>query len=113
MNATTSTVWSDEKAFGSSNNQTGRWVWNNQGQNCTVNELINYAEAQYCNTWTGTGQITITPSATATTPTYFTLVETAGLDTQPFAYGGLVPLVAIYKINYPAYYSATGTTGTG
>ena len=27
------------------------------------------------------------------------------IDTSPFQYGGLVPLVAIYKINYPAYYS--------
>jgi hypothetical protein len=24
-----------------------------------------------------------------------------------------VPLIAIYQIDYPAYYAATGTTGTG
>ncbi len=39
--------------------------------------------------------------------------DIAGINTSPFQYGGLVPLVAIYKINYPAYYNATGTTGTG
>ena len=112
MNATTSTVWKDETAFGSTNNQTGQWEWNDQGDNCTIYELMNYAEVQYCNGWTSAG-VSITPSATTTTPTYFTEVYIAGLDTSPFQYGGLVPLVAIYKINYPAYYNATGTTGTG
>ena len=55
----------------------------------------------------------ISPDTTTTLPTYFTPAYFAGLDTSPFAYGGLVPIVAIYKINYPAYYNATGTTGTG
>jgi hypothetical protein len=112
MSATTSTVWKDEASFGSANNQTGQWVWNDQGDNCTVYELMNYAEVQYCNGWASAG-VNITPSATTTTPTYFTEAYIAGLDTSPFQYGGLVPLVAIYEINYPAYYSATGTTGTG
>lgn len=113
MNATTSTVWKDERNFGSANNQTGQWNWNNQGDNCTIYELMNYAEVTYCNEWTATGQISITPSTTTTTPTYFTEAYFAGLNTSPFQYGGLVPLVAIYKIDYPAYYTATGTTGTG
>ncbi|MGA3060707.1 MAG: STT3 domain-containing protein [Candidatus Bathyarchaeia archaeon] len=113
MNATTSTVWKDETAFGNTDNTTGRWDWNLQGDNSTIYELMNYAEQQYCTEWTSTGQITITPSTTTTTPTYFTEAYFAGLDTSPFQYGGLVPLVAIYKINYPAYYNATGTTGTG
>ena len=113
MNAATSTVWKDERNFGSANNQTGQWNWNNQGDNCTIYELMNYAEVTYCNEWTATGQISITPSTTTTTPTYFTEAYFAGLNTSPFQYGGLVPLVAIYKIDYPAYYSATGTTGTG
>ena len=112
MNATTSTVWKNETQFGSTNNQTGQWVWNDQGDNCTVYELMNYAEVQYCNGWTSAGY-SITPSATTTTPTYFTEAYIAGLDTSPFQYGGLVPLVAIYKINYPTYYNATGTKGTG
>ena len=34
-----------------------------------------------------------------------------GLETSPFQYGGIVPLVAIYKIDWNAYYAATGTTG--
>ncbi len=112
MSATTSTTWKDETSFGIANNQTGQWEWNQQGDNCTIYELMNYAEVQYCNAWTAEG-VTITPSTTTTTPTYFTYADIAGLTTSPFEYGGLVPLVAIYKINYPAYYNATGTTGTG
>ena len=50
MNAATSTEWKDETAFGSANNQTGQWQWNDQGDNCTIYELMNYAEVQYCNT---------------------------------------------------------------
>jgi dolichyl-diphosphooligosaccharide--protein glycosyltransferase len=112
MNATTSTVWKDQTAFGSVNNQTGQWEWNLQGDNCTIYELMNYAEVQYCNVWASAG-VTITPSATTTKPTYFTLVELAGEGASPFKYSGVVPLVAIYKIDYPAYYNATGTKGTG
>ena len=80
--------------------------------NCTIYELWNYAEVQYCNIMTQLGY-SISPDTTTTQPTYFTPAYFAGLDTSPFAYGGLVPIVAIYKINYPAYYNATGTTGTG
>jgi hypothetical protein len=112
MNAATSTVWKDATAFGSANNQTGQWQWNDQGDNCTIEELMNYAEVQYCSEWTSLGA-NISPSTTTTTPTYFSEAYFAGLDTSPFEYGGLVPLVAIYQIDYPAYYSATGTTGTG
>ena len=112
MNAATSTVWTNENAFGNTNNQTGQWDWNLQGDNCTIYELMSYAEVQYCNALTSAG-FSVTPSATATTPTYFTPVEIAGIDTSPYEYGGLVPLVAIYQIDYPTYYAATGTTGTG
>jgi len=112
MSATTSTVWKADTAFGNTSSTTGQWVWNNQGGNCTIYELMNYAEVTYCNEWTAAG-VSITPSTTTTTPTYFTEAYFAGLNTSPFQYGGLIPLVAIYKIDYPAYYTATGTTGTG
>ena len=113
MSATTSTVWKDQSSFGAVSNTTGQFVWNDQGENCTINELMNSAWNQYCSYWTSAG-VTITPPNTTTSkPTYFSLVELAGGTTSPFAYEGLVPLVAIYKINYPAYYNATGTTGTG
>ena len=102
------------QAFGNVSNTTGQFVWNDQGENCTINELMNNAWNAILQLLDVTAGVTITPPTTTTTqPTYFSLVELAGGTTSPFAYEGLVPLVAIYKINYPAYYNATGTTGTG
>jgi dolichyl-diphosphooligosaccharide---protein glycosyltransferase len=110
MNA--GTAWTDETTFGSTSSSTGTWTWNDQGENCTVYELMNYAEVQYCNAMTDLGY-SISPDATTTTPTYFTKAYFAGLETSPGQYGGLVPIVAIYQIDWQAYYAATGTTGTG
>ncbi len=56
--------------FGAPSNTTGRWVWNDQGLNCTIVELMNYAEVQYCQTWSQAG-INLTPDMTTTTPTYY------------------------------------------
>jgi dolichyl-diphosphooligosaccharide--protein glycosyltransferase len=106
------TAWTDQTTFGSSNPTTGKWVWNDQGENCTIYELMNYAEVQYCNQMEQLGY-SISPDATTTVPTYFTEADIGGLTTSPFQYGGLVPLVAIYSINYQAYYAATGQTGSG
>jgi hypothetical protein len=105
------TEWSDINAFGNSST-TGQWQWSDQGMNCTIYELWNYAEVQYCNAMSQVGY-SISPDTTTTQPSFFTPVYFAGLNTSPFAYGGIIPIVAIYKINYPAYYSATGATGTG
>ncbi|MGZ4849991.1 MAG: STT3 domain-containing protein, partial [Candidatus Bathyarchaeia archaeon] len=38
------TAWTDETTFGAADNQTSRWVWNDQGQNSTIYELLNFAE---------------------------------------------------------------------
>ena len=43
MSATTSTVWKDQSIFGTVSNTTGQFVWNDQGENCTINELMNNA----------------------------------------------------------------------
>jgi len=106
------TAWTDEKVFGETSNQTNRWVWNDQGLNCTVEELMNYAEVQYCNHWTSAG-VSLSSDLITTTPTYFKQAYIGGLETSPFQYGGIVPLIAIYSIDWDAYYAATGTTGTG
>jgi len=107
-----SAAWTDEKTFGETNNQTGRWAWNNQGLNSTVEELMNFAEVAYCNHWTSAG-VSLTPDITTTQPTYFKEAYFGGLETSPFQYGGIVPIVAIYSIDWNAYYADTGTTGTG
>jgi dolichyl-diphosphooligosaccharide---protein glycosyltransferase len=106
------TAWTNETTFGAVNPQSNRWEWNDQGLNCTVEELLNYAEVQYCNTITQetNNQITVTPDMTTTQPTYFKEAFFAGLNVSPTQYGGLVPVVAIYKIDWASYDAANGIT---
>ena len=106
------TAWTDETTFGASNPTTGKWQWNDQGLNCTVYELLNYAEVQYCNAITAAtnSQITITPDQTTTVPTYFKEAYFAGLNTSPGQYGGLIPIIAIYSIDWATYDAQHGIT---
>jgi dolichyl-diphosphooligosaccharide---protein glycosyltransferase len=107
------TAWTDETQFGSSDPTTGRWQWNDQGLNCTVFELLNYAEVEYANTITAALSqqgITITPDQTTTVPTYFKIANIAGIQTSPFQYGGLVPLIAVYEIDWATYNAQHGIT---
>jgi len=107
---TPSTAWTNENTFGSTNAQTNAWVWNDQGLNCTVFELMNQAEVQYCNTISTGQSFTITPDQTTTVPTYFQVAHIAGVDAAPNAYGNLIPLVAIYSINWAQYDADHGIT---
>jgi dolichyl-diphosphooligosaccharide--protein glycosyltransferase len=103
------TAWTNETQFGSSDPTSSRWVWNDQGLNCTVFELLNYAEVRYANTMTALG-VNVQPDQTTTTPTYFKEAYFAGIQTSPFQYGGLVPIIAIYEIDWAAYNADHGIT---
>lgn len=95
--------WTDEFAFGNYSNSTNQWVWNNRGMNSTIYKLLTNAEQEYC-TSTG-GQVTAT--STVATPTYFT-IEKLIAPSNPLQFGGWIPVVALYKINWDAYNSITG-----
>jgi dolichyl-diphosphooligosaccharide--protein glycosyltransferase len=95
-------AWTNESQFGASDPTTGRWQWNDQGLNCTVFELLNYAEVHYANTMTSLG-INVSPDQTTTQPTYFKFAYFAGEQTSPAQYGGLIPIIAIYEIDWAAY----------
>ena len=101
------TAWTNESQFGASDPTTGRWQWNDQGLNCTVFELMNYAEVHYANTMTSL-RINVSPDQTTTQPTYFKFAYFAGEQTSPTQYGGLVPIIAIYEIDWAAYDAAHG-----
>jgi dolichyl-diphosphooligosaccharide--protein glycosyltransferase len=102
-------AWTNETQFGSSDPTTGRWQWNDQGLNCTVFELLNYAVVHYANTMTSLG-INVSPDQTTTQPTYFKYAYFAGEQTSPTQYGGLVPIIAIYEIDWAAYNADHGIT---
>jgi hypothetical protein len=70
---------------------------------------MNYAEVQYANTMTSLG-VNVSPDQTTTIPTYFKVADIAGVQTSPGQYGGLVPLIAIYEIDWAAYDAAHGIT---
>jgi dolichyl-diphosphooligosaccharide--protein glycosyltransferase len=102
-------AWTNESQFGASDPNTGRWQWNDQGLNCTVFELLNYAEVQYASTMTSLG-IDVSPDQTTTVPTYFKYAYFAGEQTAPTQYGGLVPIIAIYEIDWAKYNADHGIT---
>jgi dolichyl-diphosphooligosaccharide---protein glycosyltransferase len=114
-------AWTDnetvraETYFGSTNQQSGQFEWNDHGLNSTVYELMNYAEVQYClrmsealSASAGT-TVTVTPHQDTTDPTYFKEAYFAGTNISPYAYGGLVPIIAIYEIDWDAWNAAQGT----
>ncbi len=103
-------AWTDETSFGATSTTSNQWQWNDKGLNCTVEELMSYAEQIYASNINSQGTYTVTPLYTATTPTYFKPAYFAGLDVAPQTYGGLVPIIAIYSIDWAAYDAAHGIT---
>jgi hypothetical protein len=115
-------AWTDnetvraETYFGSTNQQSGQFEWNDRGLNSTVYELMNFAEVKYCERMSealtaSQGQtVTVTPHQTTTVPTYFKEAYFAGTNISPYAYGGLVPVIAIYEIDWDAWNAAHGTS---
>ncbi len=105
-----SQMWTNESSFGESNPNTNRWEWNERGLNCTVEELMSFAEVTYCNRITAQGTYTLTPSYFATAPTYFKEAYFAGTNVGPLTYGGLIPIIAIYEIDWDQYNADHGIT---
>jgi asparagine N-glycosylation enzyme membrane subunit Stt3 len=102
-------AWSNESTFGISDQSTGQWAWNDAGTNSTVYKLMSFAK----DSW---GQISGTPNSVSTNfggivPTYFKKAYFSGEDTHPLAYGGIVPIVALYEIDWAKYDSDMGITG--
>jgi dolichyl-diphosphooligosaccharide--protein glycosyltransferase len=99
-------AWTDENAFGIVNNQTSQWQWNAKGMDSVIYKLMSFTEERYCNNTGGLVQ----PHALGIEPVYFKEQFIAGLDQSPFQYG-IVPLVALFKIDWAAYNNAMSTTG--
>jgi dolichyl-diphosphooligosaccharide--protein glycosyltransferase len=104
--------WTDETVFGKADNTTGKWVWNDKGTNSTIYKLMSWAKQRWCDQ-AGLGYVV--PDETGVQPTYFKEAYFAGLDLNFYdaaqRYGGLIPVVALYEIDWQAYYNATSPTG--
>jgi asparagine N-glycosylation enzyme membrane subunit Stt3 len=102
-------AWTDETAFGAANTQTGAWDWNNVGKNSTIYKLMSYAKQRWVDV---SGVLAgVTADETAEQPEYFKEAYFAGENLNPIdasnKYGGLIPLVALYEIDWQKYYNAT------
>ena len=103
--------WLNETSFGNTTTDstgTQTFTYNDLGLNSTIYKLMSYAEQE----WAGINSLTTTDQQ-AGAPLYFTQVYVSGMTTSPttayYSYGSLIPLVALYKINYAAYDAATGS----
>lgn len=92
--------WTDETPFGSFNNSTNKWEWSMRGLNSTIYKLMSWGRNRWC-TLNG---ITDPQAANVTQPLFFKEEYFAGLNLTPTdasnKYGGLIPLVLLYKIDY-------------
>jgi dolichyl-diphosphooligosaccharide--protein glycosyltransferase len=93
--------WENETAFGAFDNTTNAWKWNERGINSTVYKLMYWGK----HVWAVKYGIPDPDEGNVTMPVYFQQEYFAGLDLSPqeasTKYGGLIPLVCLYKINYP------------
>ena len=99
----------DERAetyFGASNSTTGLWDWSAQGQESVIYKLLGYARNTYATRVSAGGTYSVSPDITVGAPEYFKEAYFAGLDIAPGQYGGLIPIVAIYEIDWDAYNAA-------
>jgi hypothetical protein len=93
-------AWTDENAFGNTSSSTNQWVWNAQGQNTTIYKLLTNTEHVFTNSTSGI----VEPTSAEVDLKYFEPVYISGTEIQnPLQYGGLIPLVALYKIDWDAY----------
>ncbi len=107
--------WTNETSFGNyttdstSGQQT--FQWNEMGLNSTVFKLMSFAEQQ----WAAQNGVTVSDQ-TGAVPSFFTIEFISGLEITPTAayqqYSGLIPLVALFKIDWAAFDAATNSTAT-
>ena len=92
--------WKNESVFGQYNSNSSQWEWNDRGLNTTVYKLMSWGRNKWCNTH----GIVDPYAVNVTEPVRFKEEYFAGLDLTPdeanAKYGGLIPLVLLYKIDY-------------
>ena len=101
-------AWTDESDFGTYN-ANGAWEWNNAGTNSTVYKLLSWAKQSWVD---NAGTYQVYADEEGVEPTYFKQAYFAGLELTlaeaAAKYSGLIPVVALYEIDWDAYYAATG-----
>ncbi len=95
--------WTNETTFGEYNATASSWMWNNAGKNSTVYKLMGWAK----HTWCLYNEVLDPDASTVTMPTYLQQAFFSGgvlsVNDAGNKYGGIVPLVGLYKINWALY----------
>lgn len=98
--------WTDEGAFGEFNTTTNNWQWNERGMNSTIYKLMSYTKNRWCLEHNVVNPDADPNAYNVRVPMYFEEAYFAGLELTPSdansKYGSLIPLVCLYKINYPS-----------
>jgi dolichyl-diphosphooligosaccharide--protein glycosyltransferase len=92
--------WTDETKFGSFNQS--KWTWNDVGGNSTIYKLMSWARHEWASNWAS--QYGLREPEVYVEPQYFKEAYIAGLNLSPQdaqKYGGIIPLVCLYEIEYP------------
>jgi dolichyl-diphosphooligosaccharide--protein glycosyltransferase len=92
--------WTDETKFGSFNQST--WTWSDAGTNSTIYTLMSWARHKWTSEWAS--QYGLNEPEPYVEPQYFKEAYIAGLSLSPQdaqKYGGIIPLVCLYEIEYP------------
>jgi len=96
-------TWTDETKFGTYD-ENSRWIWNNVGGNSTIYKLMSWGKQSWCNKNNALSINEQGQTETAVQPTYFKEAFFAGLNLSPndarTKYGGLIPLICLYEIDY-------------
>lgn len=100
-------AWTDEKAFGEYNSTAGKWIWNSTGLQTTFYKLMSYGKDQWCQL----NEVADPDAANVVAPTYFipAFFSMPSVDDAKSYYGNLVPLVALYKIDWASYNAKYGS----
>jgi dolichyl-diphosphooligosaccharide--protein glycosyltransferase len=97
-------AWTDDTYF--QNATTGEWY--DYAKNATIYKLMSWAKQQWCDV---SGEGYVLPDESGIEPTYFKEAYFSGeelsLSEVAQVYGGLIPMVCLYKIDWDAYYNAT------
>ena len=79
------------------------------GLNSTIYKLMSWAKQRWVDVSGSPSGVVVDEAGVQ--PEYFKEAYFSGLNTGPSAYGGIIPLVALYEIDWQKYHNATSTTG--
>ena len=98
-------AWTDEATF--INKTSGEWY--DTGKNTTIYKLMSWAKQRWADV--SGAQSRITADEAGVQPTYFKEAYFAGENLNAIdasaKYGGLIPIIALYEIDWQKYYNAT------